>query len=541
MLRQEIKKIIGRAVSSAGLQTPEIAVEHPVENQGDFATNVALKLAQTLKIAPAKIAENIKYQILNAQPGLFEKIEVKEPGFINFFIAKEYLQKQVEEILKQKEKFGQLEIGKGKKVNLEYCSANPTGPLHLGHGRGAFWGDVLANIFEKAGYKVTREYFINDYGKQILLLGQSIDARYQELLGQKAETKEEFYKGEYVKDIAQEIFQKDKDKYLKLAPEERVKVFADFGFKKMLDGIKELLEKVGVKYDVWFSERNLYEKNLVKKGIALLKGEKFTYEKEGALWFESGKFGDDKDRVLVKADGEPTYFASDVAYHLDKVSRGYDLMINGWGADHWGYRPRLMAAAKVFGFEQKLKIVVGQFVRLVEKGQEVKMSKRGGTFFALEDLVKEIGTDIARFFFLTKSVDTHMDFNLDLAKEQSEKNPVYYVQYAHARICSIMSKVRLSEAKPQSNLLNHPSELSLIKQLIRFPEIIEDTVNDYQTQRIPQYAMDLATMFHQFYRDCKVLTNNRPLQGSRLALVLATKIILANTLSLMGISAPEKM
>jgi len=562
-MREEIKNLLEKSLKELQKEKifpkfniPEIQIEHPEEKaHGDYATNVAMVITKQIKKNPLEIANILGSRLKVLGDRLFEKIEVAEPGFINFFLSKECLQKEVGEILKRKEKFGQLKIGKGKKVNIEFCSANPTGPLHLGHGRGAFWGDTLANVLNKAGHKVTREYFINDYGKQILLLGESINARYRELLGQKVEIKEEFYKGEYIKDVAKEIVEKEGDKYLKMEEGSRVKILTEIGIKKMLEEAKKLLEKVGAKYDVWFSERSLYKKDLVKKGIELLKKKGFTYEKEGALWFASTKFGDDKDRVLFRADGEPTYFASDVAYHLDKVSRGYDLMINGWGADHLGYKTRLMAAAKVLGFDKKLKIIVGQFVRLVENGKEIKMSKRGGTFVALEDLISEVGPDVARFFFLMKSVDTHIDFNSDLAKEQSEKNPVYYIQYAHARICSILRKCKMQKSKckitiKNLKLLTHPNELELIRQLIRFPEIVEDTAKDYQIQRIPQYALDLATVFHQFYRDCRVLRSpegakedrvGEKLSNARLALVLATKTVLKNTLNLMGISAPEKM
>jgi len=531
MARNEVKNLLEKAIKTLYKKEVEVEIERPAESAfGDYSTNIAM----IIKKNPQEIADSIKSDIL-------EKVEVKN-GFINFFISKEYLQKQVGEILKEKEKYGNLKIGKGQKINIEFCSANPTGPLHLGHGRGAFWGDTLSNVFEKADYKVTREYFINDYGKQALLLGKSIDARYKEILGQKVEIEEDFYKGEYIKDVVNNIINKDKDKHLKISNKERIKIFTELGLNRMLGQIKKLLELINVKYDIWFSEKKLYEKNLVKKAIELIKKKGFTYEKEGALWFKSTEFSDDKDRVLIRADGEPTYFASDIAYHLDKVSRKYDLMIDGWGADHFGYKLRLMAAAKVLGFDQKLKIIIGQFVRLVEKGKEVKMSKRGGTFITLEELIDEVGRDVARFFFLAKSVDTHIDFNLDLAKEQSEKNPVFYIQYAHARICSILRKVanfifKVSDLK----LLTHQSELQLIKQLIRLPEIIEDTARDYQIQRIPQYALDLATSFHQFYRDCQVISENKNITQARLGLISATKIILKNTLSLMGISAPEKM
>ncbi len=531
MIREEIKILVRKAIIFLYKKEVEIRIDRPVEvAYGDYSTNVAM----ALKNNPQEIADSIKSDIL-------EKTEVKN-GFINFFISKEYLQKQVGEILKQKNKYGDLKMGKGEKVNIEFCSANPTGPLHLGHGRGAFWGDVLSNVFSKAGYNVTREYFINNYGKQISLLSQSIDARYREALGQKVEIREDFYSGDYIKEIANEIIKKDGNKYLNLPEIERVEIFKQNGLEKMLDNAKNLLSKAGVKYDVWFSEKILYEKNLVKKAVELLEKKGFTYKSEDALWFATTKFGDDKDRVLIKANGEPTYLASDIAYHINKVSRKYDLMIDGWGSDHWGYVSRLMAAAKVFGFDKKLKIIIGQFVRLVENGQEVKMSKRGGTFVTLEELVGEVGVDVARFFFLMKSIDTHIDFNLDLAKEQSDKNPVYYVQYAYARICSILRKSEIKNLKPDGlNLLVHQSELGLIKKLIQFPEIIEDVAQDYQIQKLPQYAMELAAAFHQFYHDCRVISEDKELTLTRLNLVLAAKIVLKNTLGLIGVSAPEKM
>ena len=551
MTREEIKKLVKESIRKlqkvkklSKFDIPEIKIEYPEKKEhGDYATNVAMIIAKEAKKNPMETAEIIRSKVEGLRSKIFEKIEVKEPGFVNFFLSKEYLQKQIGEILKQKEKFGNLEIGKNKKVNIEFCSANPTGPLHLGHGRGAFFGDVLANVFAKAGYKTTREYFINDYGRQTLLLGKSIEARYRNNLGQKAEISEDFYKGGYVKDIADKIIKKKGDKYLNMSSEERVKIFTEIGLKEMLEEAEKLLERIGVKYDVWFSEKTLHKKGLVKKAIGFLKKKGFTYKKGGALWFATSKFNDDKDRVLIKADGESTYLASDIAYHLDKLSRKYDLIIDGWGSDHWGYVARLMAAAKVFGFDEKLKIIIGQFVRLVEKGKEVKMSKRGGTFITLAELTDQVGTDVARFFFLMKSVDTHIDFDLDLAKQQSEKNPVYYVQYAHARIHSILRKAQnnFQFSILNSQLLNHPSELALIKGLIRFPEIIEDTVRDYQVQRIPQYAIDLAMLFHQFYRDCQVLSEDSSLTKARVSLILATKIVLKNTLSLMGISAPEKM
>ncbi|MFC1630041.1 arginine--tRNA ligase [Patescibacteria group bacterium] len=546
MIREEIRKSIERGIQ--GLQKekrfpafniPEIMVERPEQpSKGDYSTNISFQIAKPVKKSPFEIAKLIT-ESLNGKE-FFDKIEAVEPGFINFFLSEKYLQGEVQDILTQKEKFGNVSVGKGKKVNIEFVSANPTGPLHLGHGRGAFWGDVLSNVFQRAGYKVTKEYFINDHGRQVSLLGKSINARYLEILGEKSNMEEDFYQGEYIKDIAKEIFEKDGKKHLSVPEEKRVKLFSEQGLQQMVKEAKSLLKKAGVEFDVWFSESSLYKKGKIQKTIESLKKKNMTYEKEGALWFSSTKFKDDKDRILLKASGEPTYFTSDIAYHQDKVSRKYDLLINGWGADHWGYVQRMMAAAKVFGFEKKLKIVVGQFVRLVEKGKEIKMRKRTGIFFPLKDLIEEVGIDVTRFFFLMKSVDTHIDFNLDLAKEQSSKNPVYYIQYAHARICSILKKVK-GKKKVNLGLLTHSSELGLIKQLIRFPEIIEDTSKDFQVQRVCQYTTDLATAFHQFYRDCKVLDEKEELKVARISLLLATQSVLKSALDVIGVSSPVKM
>ncbi len=507
MARQEIIKLIQKAT---GQSEAAIRVDRPERKElGDYSTNIALKIK--------KPATEI---VGSFQSPLLERVEIKEPGFINFFLSKEYLQKQVGAILKEKEKFGGLKIGKGKKMNVEFISANPTGPLTLGNGRGGFCGDVLASILEKAGHKVTREYYINDTGEQIKKLGHSVIGDSQAV-----------YQGKYIEDLRKRIPGSDPKKVGEAA--------ANLVLEKM---IRPTVKKMRIDFDTWFSEKSLYRGEKVNKILDFLKKKELTYESEGALWFKSTKFGDDKDRVLVKAGGEMTYLASDVAYLQDKFARGFQKLIFFWGADHYGYVDRVKAAAEALGHsKEELDIIVMQLVRLIQNGQEVRMSKRTGTYVALDELIDEVGLDVARFFFLSRSADTHLNFDLNLAKEQSEKNPVYYVQYAHARICSILCKSKMKEAKPQSNLLCHPSELKLIKQLIRFPEIIEDTAKDYQVQRLPQYAVDLATVFHQFYRDCQVLSENIHLARARLALISATQIVLKSVLSLMGISAPEKM
>jgi len=501
MIRDEIKKLIEKAIKELGFKIPRVLVEESREkNYGDYATNVAMVIE---KEDPMKTAKAIELRIKNYELRIFDKIEIVKPGFINFFVSKEYLQKQAGEILEKKEKFGDLKIGKKQKINVEFISANPTGPLTLGNGRGGFCGDVLSNVLEKAGYTVIREYYINDQGKQ-------------------------------VKDLKKGLYKDENRTVLQIQKENQ----------------KIITKKLKIKFDNWFFQSSLYHKE-IDKVLDYLKKKKLTYEKEGALWFKSTKFGDDKDRVLIKSDAEKTYLASDIAYLKNKFNRGFDKLIYFWGADHYGYIGRMKAAVEALGYKkEQIDFIIMQMVRLFEKGKQVRMSKRAGIYVALEELVDEVGLDVARFFFLIRSSGTHLNFDLKLAKEKSQKNPVYYVQYAYARICNILKKSQIPSTKfqtnpksqiPNSKLLNHPSELELIKQLIRFEEIIEDTSRDYQVQRIPQYAIDLAESFHKFYKDCRVLAEDKKLSQARLALISATKIVLKNTLDLMGISAPSKM
>jgi len=516
MIRQKITKLIQKAT---GDYQEKIRVAYPEgEGFGDYTTNIALQLKRPAN----EIVRNLKSD-------LFEKIEVAGPGFINFFLSKGYLQKQVSAILKEKESFGKLRIGHGQKVNVEFISANPTGPLTLGNGRGGFWGDVLVNVLNKAGFQAKREYYINDIGEQIKKLGHSV-----------LKDAEAVYQGQYVEDLRKKIKGND--------PEKVGKAAAKIILQKM---IKPTIKKMKIKFDVWFSEKTLYQKKPaspaggeVAKVLDIFKKKKLAYESEGALWFKSTQFGDDKDRVLIKEDGEKTYLASDAAYLKNKFTRGFQKLIFFWGADHYGYVARIKAAAEALGYKkEQINIIVMQLVRLIREGQEVRMSKRTGTYVTLDELIDEVGLDVTRFFFLARGADTHLNFDLALAKTQSENNPVYYIQYAHARICSILSKSKISSGKEKIDykLLCHPAEMKLIKQLIKLPEIIEDISKDYQLQRLSQYATDLATTFHQFYRDCQVLSKNIHLARARLSLVSATQIVLKNTLSLMGISAPEKM
>ncbi|MCK4520686.1 arginine--tRNA ligase [Candidatus Parcubacteria bacterium] len=531
MIREDIKNIVEKACFKAKFSIDRIdfSIEHPEqEKYGDYSTNIAMQISKTLKKDPMEIAKIINNHLLIIDPEFLEKVEIVKPGFVNFFISKEYLQKQVKEILKKREKFGDLNIGKNKKIQIEFISANPTGPLTIGNARGGPFGDVLANVLKKSGFKIEKAYYINDFGKQILALGHSV-----------LKDKEAVYKGEYIDKLHKQI--KEKDPYK--AGQKSAKIIID-------EMIKKTVRKMGIKYDEWFFESRLYKSGKVDEIIEFLKKKKLVYKKDGALWFKSSKYGDNRDRVLVKQDGSKTYLAGDIAYHRYKFEKKkFTKVINVWGTDHYGDIPGLKAGIEALGHKDKLEIILHQFVTILRKGEKQRMSKRKGVYFTIDELLDEVGSDVMRFFFLQKSINTHLNFDIALAREQSEKNPVYYIQYAYARIHSILAKskyetpafAKASAGKQNLKVLNHPTELKLIKQLIRFPEIIEDTTKDYQVQRIPQYAFDLANVFHQFYRDCKVITEDKALFQSRLALIEAVKIVLKNALDLMGISAPKKM
>jgi len=529
MIRAEIKKLIQEAIRShwdVDLELAEIKIDYPPEGFGDYSTNAAMSLAKIAKSNPLEIAEDIASEILKqVQDGMFIEIKVVKPGFINFYLAPEIIRQAIVDINKEKDNFGNLDIGKGKKVQVEFISANPTGPLTLGNGRGGFYGDVLANILAKAGFNVEREYYVNDVGEQIRSLYHSVN-------------KDELakYKGKYI-DALSYLLKGEGGEVITMG-----RAMADIIIETI---IKPTIEKkMKIKFNRWFFESELHPEK-VDEIIEYLKEKNLTERKENALWFKATQFGDDKDRVLIKADGEKTYLASDVAYLKNKFERGFDKLIYIWGADHHGYVSRLKAAAKALGYNpDDVEIMIMQLVRLMSNGKEVRMSKREGTYVEIEKLIDEVGLDVARFFFLMYSPDTHMNFDLDLAKERSQKNPVYYVQYAYARICSILDKSKNEREKTGKNLglLNHDSELKLIKQLIKFPEVIEDIAHDYQVHSLSHYALDLVKIFHKFYESCRVIDEKNPdLTQARLFLVEVTKIVLKNTLDLMGIFAPEKM
>ena len=531
MTREKIRKTIEKGIKSLQklnklpkFDLSDILIEYPREkSHGDYSTNTCLKIAKIAKKNPMEIAELLKKEI--EQSDLFDKVETASPGFINFFISQKYLQDHVKGILKQKDKFGNLKVGKKEKVNIEFISANPTGPLTLGNSRGGFCGDVLANVLEKAGYNPEREYYVNDIGVQILKLGHSV-----------VKDSEAVYKGKYIDDLNKRISEKDPKK----AGERASKII----LKEM---IKDVVKKdMGIKFDTFFSEKKLYTSKQIDKALDILKKKGLTYMKEDALWFKSTQFGDDKDRVLIKSNGDKTYLVSDIAYLKNKFDRGFKKLIYFWGADHHGYIDRVRAAAQALGYgKEQVEVITMQLVSVMKVGdgkkEIIRMSKREGVYTMIQELIEQVGLDAVRFFFLTRGVNNHLIFDLDLAKEQSQKNPVYYVQYAHARISSIIKKSKVKIGKTNLNLLDNEKELNLIKELIKFPEVVEDTAKDYQVQRLGHYATKLADNFHRFYEGCQVISEDKKMTQARLGLISATKITLKNVLELMGISSPEKM
>ncbi len=518
-IRKEIKHIVSKSLKSLGYgEDFSIKVLRPKESSfGDYSVSVAMEIAKKEGKNPfeiaTKIAETIKSKHL-------DKVEAIKPGFINFFVSREFILSGIQDVLKDKEKFGNLNIQK-KKVQVEFVSANPTGPLTVGNGRGGPYGDVLANVLSKAGNKVEKAYYVNDCGQQILSLGHSVL--------KDAEAK---YTGEYIDELNKTI--KETDPYL--VGKEAAKI--------ILEGIKKTVRGLNINFDEWFSETSLHDDGEVEKAIELLKKKGFTYESEGALWFKSTMFGDERDRVIVKKDGSNTYLSGDIAYHRNKFEKKkFNKVINVWGADHYGDVAGLMAGVDAIGHKGKLEIVLLQFVTVVKDGKPMKMSKRLGTAITMDDLLEELNPDVIRFFFLQKSADTHLNFDMNLAKEQSEKNPVYYVQYAYARISSILRNAGVPGERKikHPERLIHEKELSLMKQILKLPEMIEDTAEDYQVQRMTQYAIDLATSFHGFYNECHVLVDDEELKEARLGLAFAAKIALKNTLDILGVSAPEEM
>ena len=522
---------------------PEIILEVPPKKEfGDFATNIAMQSARILHQNPRRIAEAL---VDNMQEAWLDRAEIAGPGFINFFLRADVIYDDFAAILSRGSAYGNLPSKEGKPIQVEYVSANPTGPLHVGHGRGAAMGSALVNLLRAAGYQVVSEYYINDAGNQIENLAASVDVRYRELLGEKAELPENGYHGADIVDTAKRIIKKDGNKYLSLSPEERLAVFKELALKEKLAALKEDLAAFNVNYDVWFSERTLHPE-AVQEACHILQDNGNIYEKDGALWLRSTAFGDDKDRVVIRDNGVPTYLAADIAYHRNKFERGFGKVINIWGADHHGYVCRVKAAMAALGYDPaNLEVLLLQMVSLYRGGELVKMSKRTGQSVTLAELIEEVGTDAARYFFIMRSLDSQLDFDLDLAKAQSNENPVYYIQYAHARICSIFRQAaenNLSIGKKDNlSLLVDETEIKLIKKIESYAEEIEKSAAEYAPQRIARYAYEIAADFHSFYNKCRILGVAKELAEARLSLLQGTAEVIRHALAILGVSAPERM
>ena len=526
---------------------PAINVEKPAHAEhGDFATNVAMQMAKLERKAPRAVAEIIVNKLAGASE-LIASLQIAGPGFINFFIKDSAWRKTLTEIDLAGAGYGRSRVGSGKKVQVEFVSANPTGPLHIGHGRGAATGDAVASLLCAAGFDVQREYYINDAGNQMNTLGLSGLLRYKELLGEKIDFPENCYQGDYIKDIARDAIAKHGDRFLNSPQEEGVAFFAKMGGDLILKGIDQDLQAFGVRFDHWFSEQSLFDEGKVDSAIKEMQEKGLIYEQEGALWFRTTDYGDDKDRVVVRSNGVTTYFASDIAYHRDKFLRGFDWVIDVWGADHHGYVPRLKGIVQGLGRDaQDLGIILVQLVSLLRDGQPVAMSTRSGEFVTLKEVVDEVGCDAARFFFLMRRSDSQLDFDLELAKRQSNDNPVYYVQYAHARIRSIFETARERGVEPsfgdvRLELLESPEDMSLIKKLSVYPEILEGAAVNFEPHRITYYLQELAGEFHSFYNKSRVITEEPALTQARLFLLHCAAVTIKNALTVLGISAPERM
>lgn len=531
-------------VPSIVLTTPK-SPEH-----GHLSTNIALQLSGMLQEEPREIAGYIVDGIAKEDTEVIEKIEIAGPGFINFYLKNTILHNVLAEIMRKKEQFGCSDMGQGEKIMVEFVSVNPTGPLHVGHGKCAAVGDALSRILTAAGYDVATEYYINDHGKQMDILGESVLTRYRQLLGEKIEFPENGYQGDYIISLAKEMVEKYQDKYRNKGDHNTIQFFKDVAQRKILQDIKDDLTSFGVNFDRWFSEESLYAGNEVQPVIERLKQQDFVYLDKGAWWLKATQFGDEKDRVVLRENGEATYLASDIAYHDNKFKRGFQTLIDIWGADHHGYIKRMEAAIQALGYPpDSFQVLLVQFVTLMREGKAIGMSTRGGKFITLKELMKEVGKDVARYFFLMNSHDSHTEFDLDVAKSQSMENPVFYIQYAYARICSIIEKARMknivldTQTESQINLalLTEKEELELIKKLASFRRVVERSALQWKPCLIAAYLHDLAAIFHKYYTEHKVIGEDQSLSEARLYLICSAKIVLENALALLGIQAPERM
>ena len=551
----DIKKVLSDAIVAtareaiaAGVvkdgELPEVLLEVPPKKEfGDFASNFAMQSARTLRCNPRVLAQ---YIVEHLDCSYVERAEIAGPGFINFYLNPNWVYELLGKIVEAGEKYGDLPPASDEKIQLEYVSANPTGPLHVGHGRGAAVGSALGNLLKKAGYQVEREYYINDAGNQMNNLARSVNARYLELMGKEVELPEDGYHGHDIVETAQRIVDKYGDKFLGMSEEERLEQFKTIAYQEKLAALREDLEAFNVHFDSWFSEKTLHENHKIEEACEILKEKGYMYEQGGALWLKSTEFGDDKDRVVIRDNGVPTYFAADIAYHDNKFKRGFDRVINLWGADHHGYIARMKAAMQCMGYgPEQLEVLVLQMVSLFRNGELVKMSKRTGQSVTLNELIEEVGTDAARFFFVMRSIDSQLDFDLDLAKKKSNDNPVFYVQYAHARICSILRQVKEEGVtiadKANYSLLTEPVEIDLIKKMGEYPEMLATAAKERAVQHVAHYVFDLAGLFHTAYNQCRILGVSEDLQQARLALVISVGHVIRHALGILGVSAPEQM
>jgi arginyl-tRNA synthetase len=554
-MKQKIRDLIEKAARVAhekgdlpSADIPEAEVGEPkAESHGDFSTNLAMVMASSQKMAPRQIAQAIIANLQDAD-SILEKAEIAGPGFINFFVRPSAWHPVLRAIHAADTTYGATDMGKGQKFQVEYVSSNPTGPLHVGHGRGAAVGDAVANILSFCGYDVQREYYINDSGRQIRTLGRSVFLRYQELFGRKVEFPEECYQGIYIIDLAGEIKSRRGDTLLSLADDDAAMQCARFAAAKILAGMREDLKLFGVEFDCWFSEQSLYDSGRVDQIIDRFRKQGIIYEKEGALWFKTSDFGDEKDRVVIKKNGEYTYFASDIAYHQDKYDRGFERVVDVWGADHHGYIARMKAAIEASGHRRdQFEVILVQLVNLLRGGEPVAMSTRAGEFETLRDVINEVGRDAARFIFLTRHYESALDFDLEVAKQKTNDNPVFYVQYVHARIASIVRKggeqgtCEVFWDDQAAARLTAPEEIDLIKTLARYPDMLAGSARYMEPHRVTYYLMELASAFHTYYNKHRVLADDALLRCGRLLLVLAVQKVIRNGLTLLGVSAPDKM
>lgn len=551
-LKQALDTAVKAVAAEKDYQIPEgfmVRLERPrQEGHGDWATNIAMQLSKPFGVKPRDLAEDIIAKL--PKDSVIDRAEVAGPGFMNFTLSANWVTETVKNAIEKGDDYGRSNIGGGRRIQVEFVSANPTGPLHMGHGRGAAVGDITASLLDFAGYNVEREYYINDAGLQMELLGKSAQARYFEALGraEEAPMPEDGYHGDYMSDIAKSYVEKYGDSLAQKPLEETLPFFSEETGRLVLELIKKDLEDFGVKFDVWFSEKSLYDDNLVEPAMQALKERDYAYEDEGALWFRSTMFGDDKDRVLIRSNGMPTYFTSDVAYLKNKYDRGFEKNIYVWGADHHGYVPRLKSVNKAFGFpDDGIDVLLIQMVNLLRDGKPVQMSKRAGTIVTLREIMDEVGRDAARFFFVIRRCDSTVDFDLELAKKASSENPVFYIQYAHARICSIRRELAERGIPMPTmedfdvSLLTDPTEINLAKAVSRFPEEIMKAAEETAPHRLVYYATELAEAFHAFYNAQRVLGVEENVMKSRILLVEAARVTLKNALGILGVSAPEKM